>query len=331
VAPRVYMPNDIGCQDFGVRAVNERDEQEIETRLRAAFQARSELVTHQKLRPGVPPNAHTAAKQEKRRGWAFSLRAALVPVSVAAALVGGIFVGAKLPNHSGTEHGGIQAGSSGGTSAGLQSGPPATGTPAGQATVSSSPATAPTTSSGSPATASGPTGSPAEIAFAGLAFQPVDWQLVPLDATTACVLPKGHEAPDKSAALPCGVDSLLIDTDAPADGWPVGTANLKEGWWPKAADAAAGSTVPCPGTKATAKNSVKSSATLRTDPKYPLSGTGVADYREWTVACTDGSGVVPRLWQVKGTKTVAVSAVSANARYDADLLRIVASMHTVNS
>jgi len=49
--------------------VEQRDEQEIETRLRAAFLARSELVTHQTLRPGVPPNAHTAAKPTGRRGW----------------------------------------------------------------------------------------------------------------------------------------------------------------------------------------------------------------------------------------------------------------------
>jgi hypothetical protein len=322
--------------------VSERDEQEIETRLRAAFLARSELVTHQKLRPAIPPNAHTAgASGVGRRRWGFNWRIALVPVSVAAALVGGVFVGTKLPDdRSGASHTTVFSGSGSGTF-GTQA--PSNGASAAASASRGGQVGQPDQATSPPAglpsltpNASQPSAT-REITFAGLALRPADWQLTAIDDSSACLLPKGHDALDKSSVLPCGIDALLIQTNASAADWPIATANAKDGWWPKAgaapnatATAPTTTTVPCPAAKpSTAKNQnlVKSSASFRTDQAYPLAGTTTADFREWTVTCADGTGAVPRLWQIKGAKTVAITAVSVDARYDAALLQVVASMH----
>ena len=324
------MPEQRGCQDFGVRAVNEADEQEIETRLRAAFLARGELVTHQLLRPAVPPNEHTAgAKSAGRRRWTLNWRTALVPVSIAAALVGGVFVGMKLPDDKGGQA--YSTGSSGSAHTSANA-------PGSQA---STPDHAPNTQSADATqSAAQSTAQPGakEATFGGLAFQSAGWQLAPLDGASACLLPKAHDAPDKAAVLPCGVDALMIQTAASPDAWPLSTATGKEGWWPKAGSTPGGTNqgtapagaVPCPAAKPSAKNLVKSSTPFRADDKYPLAGSTTADFREWAVTCADGSGAVPRLWQIKGTQTIAVTAVSVNARYDGALLQIVASMHPAN-
>jgi hypothetical protein len=122
------------------------------------------------------------------------------------------------------------------------------------------------------------------------------------------------------------VDSITIRSGVGAADWPAAGAKTATGWWPDAAAAAgvAGvAGVPCP----TGSGAVKDSAVLRTDAAYPLSGTATAAYTEWMVSCADGTGAVPRLWLIgKGDKIVAVSAMSVDPRYDADVLRIVASM-----
>jgi hypothetical protein len=290
--------------------VNQQDEQEIETRLRAALLARSEQVTHQSLRPGVVPNAHTAnAAARARRGWNFSWRSFLVPVAVAAALTGGVFVGVKLPQHSSST-----------ATVSPGAGPGGQASPVFGASTSGTPAPSPTLDGANP-----------ESSFGGLQFQLAGWSMEPVGTSTAsvCLLPPKHAAPDAAAELPCGVDALMIKSDATTATWPVSGAKAKDGWWP-VSDAALAD-IPCPAIKPGAGTAqvgsvvVKNSDLLRNDAAYPLSGTATADYREWTVICTDGTGLRPMLWQTHGGKTV-VTAISASARNDADLLRIVASM-----
>jgi hypothetical protein len=289
--------------------LDERDEQEIETRLRAALLARTEMVSHASLRPGVPPNVHTAGLKSRERRWAFvsSWRQLMVPVSVAAALAGGIFVGAALPDGG---HGSASAAASGGST-----GPSAT---------PSSPTAAPSTAA---ATETGQSAG-AATTFGGLAFQAADWSLTTVDATSACLAPKGHVAPAAgSTALPCGVDALWIKAGATSATWPLSTVTEKSGWWPKTVTAV--TAIPCPSAAAataTASTTVATSALLRSTDKYPLSGTATAKYKEWTVSCTDGSGAVPRLWQIATTPPVVLTAVSVNPVDDAALLAIVASV-----
>lgn len=291
-----------------MRAVlDERDEQEIETRLRAALLARTEMVSHASLRPGVPPNAHTAGLKSRERRWGFvnSWRQLLVPVSVAAALAGGIFVGAALPD-DGSKGSSVSAAASGGS----------TGASATPTTAITS--AAPTT--GAP-TAGSPGGAVATT-FGGLSFQAADWSLTQVDASSACLAPKGHVAPAAGSALPCGVDALWIKTGATAATWPLSTAADKAGWWPKTVAVTA---IPCPGATAGTSATVATSALLRSTDKYPLAGTTTAKYKEWTVSCTDDSGAVPRLWQIASAPSVVLTAVSVNPSDDAELLAIVAS------
>ena len=234
--------------------MDQRDEQEIETRLRAALLARSEQITHQSLRPGVPPNKHTAAASAKVRRWGFDWRTVLVPIAVAAALGGGIFVGVKLP------HGG---------KASTAVGPAAGGAPTPSASQSQP--------LGNPQPQTSPP-PPAKVTFADLQFQLPDWTLTQLTATTACILPPKHAAPDATATLPCGVDALLVKTDATPDTWPVDSAKSADGWWPVTVSDAG--QIPCPtstgGTGSTAM--VKTSTLLRTTratrwPAVPRSTT----------------------------------------------------------
>lgn len=286
-----------------MRAVlDERDEQEIETRLRAALLARTEMVSHASLRPGVPPNAHTASlkKQSSRWGFVTSWRQLLIPVSVAAALAGGIFVGAALPDNSG--HGGAASAAAGG------------------------PTTVPSVSASVTASPSGPTSpaGPGPTTFGGLSFQTAGWALTPIDATSACLAPQGHAGPAAGATLPCGVDALWIKTGVTAGSWPLSTATDKAGWWPKTV--ASVTAIPCPGGSGASGVDVATSALLRSSDKYALAGTATAKYKEWTVSCSDGSGAVPRLWQVGTTEPVALTAVSVNPGDDGTLLAIVASM-----
>jgi hypothetical protein len=158
--------------------------------------------------------------------------------------------------------------------------------------------------------------------FGGLTFQTADWSLTPIDATSACLAPKGHLAPTAGAGLPCGVDALWIDATATTGSWPLSTATGKAGWWPKTV--ASVTAIPCPGGTSTVD--VATSALLRSSDKYTLAGTATAKYKEWTVSCADGSGVVPRLWQVGTAQPVALTAVSVNPSNDVTLLAIVASV-----
>lgn len=286
---------------FGVRAVlDERDEQEIEKRLRAALLARSEMVTHARLRPGVPPNAHTAGLKSRERRWGFAgnWRQLLIPVSVAAALAGGIFVGAALPDNSHS----------------------ATSSAAASGGASSLPTSAAPTAA---ATASSPAASPAAgvTSFAGLTFEAADWKLTALDSGSACLAPQGHVAPAAGAVLPCGVDALYIKTGAGAASWPLSTAGARAGWWPQTVTSV--TAIPCPG--AASSVDVATSNLLRSTDKYALGATATAKYKEWMVSCSDGSGVVPRLWVLGTTQPVALAAVSATPSDDVELLAIVAS------
>ena len=300
-----------------MRAVlDERDEQEIETRLRAALLARTELVSHASLRPGVPPNAHTAGLKARgsRRGFITSWRQLLVPVSVAAALAGGVFVGAALPDK---DHGsaGTAAAASGG-SAVHTTAAPSPSTPAGAASTTGTVTTTP---------AAGAT------SFGGLTFQAVDWTLTTVDASSACLAPKSHAAPAggasgaSGAGLPCGVDALWIKTGATPAAWPLSTATAKAGWWPVTVKTV--TAIPCPGAGTAASATVATSALLRSTDKYPLADSTSAKYKEWSVSCSDGSGAVPRLWQVGTNPPVVLTAVSVNPSDDATLLAIVASAH----
>lgn len=297
-----------------MRAVlDERDEQEIETRLRAALLARTELVSHASLRPGVPPNAHTAGLKARGgpRGFITSWRQLLVPVSVAAALAGGIFVGAALPD---SDHGsaGTAAAASGGTTG---------------HTTAPSPSTAASTAS---TLASTPASTPAAggTSFGGLTFQAADWTLTPVGDSSACLAPKSHTAlaaGSTGAGLPCGVDALYIKSGATSAAWPLSTATAKAGWWPATVKTV--TAIPCPGAGTAASATVATSALLRSTDKYPLADSTSAKYKEWTVSCSDGTGAVPRLWQVGTNPPVVITAVSVNPSDDATLLAIVASAH----
>lgn len=319
--------------------MEQREELEIETRLRAALAARSELVTHSTLRPGIPPNEHTAGLKAQHAGrW--SWRRFLVPVTVAAALGGGVFVGTQLSDKSGSQANGPAA-----------SGYPprvtsTTGAPSGQATQPGA--------QGLPAAPEGAVGA--------LRFVVADgWQVTALDAASACVAPKGSVAlggasgtpsgtqsatatgPAKSGALPCGLDALYLKSDAAADAWPRSTATKATGWWPKAVDAP--SEIVCPAGKHDASNHVTDSVSLRSSAKYVLGGgaaangaaagaPATAEYHEWAVTCDEGPGVRPMLWELlpaggaaSGGKTAVAAVVSSDPAYDTALLGMVGSLH----
>lgn len=297
--------------------MEERDELEIETRLRAALQARSELVTHSTLRPGIPPNEHTAGVRAKRDAW-WSWRRLWVPVTVAAALAGGVFAGAQLPSGSDKSQ----------TSAGAQ--------PSGAVTEQT------TTTGGTDGSTAPPSGQnatvPGTAATVGtVGFTLADgWQLTSFSSTTGCVTPKAHPAPAPVAAgtdaLPCGVDGLYLKADAKTTAWPLSTAKADTGWWP--GDAASASDIVCPTAKSGSTDMVKNSVLLRSSAKYELAGQTTADYHEWAVTCDSGPGVQPMLWKLNvasgapAPATYAVAAVvSADPQYDSALLGMVGSLH----
>jgi hypothetical protein len=303
--------------------VEERDELEIETRLRAALQARSELVTHSTLRPGIPPNEHTAGVRAQRDAW-WSWRRLWVPVTVAAALAGGVFVGAQLP--SGSDQGQTSAAS--GPTPNTVGG---TGTSAAEVSPSGS------TSSGSMSTGH-PTADSSPVTLNTVAFSVAGgWQLTNLDDTSACVTPKTRPAPPTAgdagakAALPCGVDALYLKIDATPDTWPLDAATKATGWWP--GDAASASDITCPAAKSGSSDMVKDSTVLRSSPKYALGGQTTAEYHEWAVTCDTGSGVQPMLWKINpigtaaGGKSTVAMVVSADPAYDSALLGMVGTLH----
>lgn len=297
-----------------MRAVEERDELEIETRLRAALQARSELVTHSTLRPGIPPNEHTAGVRAKRDAW-WSWRRMWVPVTVAAALAGGVFAGAQLPSGSGK--GTVSAGSSGGESS-VQGA--VTGTPTGSAPTPGLSAASGTASS-----------------VGTLDFTLADgWQLTKISGTAGCVTPTTSPAPNPAAAgtdtLPCGVDGLYLKSDATATSWPLSTATKDTGWWP--GEAASASAITCPAVKPGGSGMVKASMVLRSSAKYALAGQATAEYHEWAVTCDNGPGVQPMLWKLNAAPGAAAPAasgvaavVSSDPQYDSALLGMVGSLH----
>ncbi len=317
-----------------MRAVEERDELEIETRLRAALQARSELVTHSTLRPGIPPNEHTAGVRTGRGSW-WSWRRMWVPVTVAAALAGGVFVGAQLPSNSDkTEVGaGGQPGTAG--SEGSQS-----------------------------AKSDVQAGSPANVGT--VSFTLADgWQLTSISADAGCVTPKTRPVPASAGAagtLPCGVDALYVKTDAAPTAWPLSTASSGTGWWPTAVDSA--SDIVCPtgqpgtgsqsgsgssgsnsgGSNSGSGNKVKSSVLLRTSTDYALAASttatsttaspATAEYHEWAVTCTGGTGAQPMLWKLNAApgatppaQFAVATVVSVDPKYDTALLGMVGSLH----
>jgi hypothetical protein len=295
--------------------VDQRDEQEIETRLRAALMARSEQVTHQTLRPGVVPNSWTASAPAKaRRAWSFSWRGALIPAMVAAALAGGVFVGVKLPQHDSNSRSAVGPGAGGGSASELSPSPATS-------TVQGSPSSTPV----------------APLTLAGVRFQPLDWTVTKLTETKACVAPPQSRPADPSAMLPCGPDALMITSGlTPGSGsWPVDTAQDKTGWWP--VKNAVLSEIPCPSAKQAAAGTtpapavfVTTSVLLRHDDHYPLAGTAEAVYQDWSVTCGGtSSGFRPMLWELDGGK-IAVTALDVTVRNDRDLLGIVGSMQLAN-
>jgi hypothetical protein len=305
--------------------VEQRDELEIETRLRAALMARSELVTHSTLRPGVPPNEHTAGVRSKSAGL-WSWRRLLVPVTVAAALGGGVFVGVQLPHDKGVDHAG-----SGGSAASSQS-----------------PQSAPSYGAAAPSSQAAANRT-VESTVDTLRFTLADgWQVMAIDTTSACVTPKarvaatstgaGTGAGTGTATLPCGVDAIYLKSDAAPDAWPLSTATKATGWWPQ--DVASASAIACPAAKpgtgntGSAENTVRNSVALRTSAKYTLGAQTTAEYHEWAVTCTEGSGVRPMLWKLNpaggvaaGSKSAVAAVVSADPAYDSALLSMVGTLH----
>ncbi|WP_370371497.1 hypothetical protein [Catenulispora sp. GP43] len=293
--------------------MEERDELEIETRLRAALQARSELVTHSTLRPGIPPNEHTAGVRAKRDAW-WSWRRIWAPVTVAAALAGGVFVGAQLPSDSGK--GSVSAGSNPGSD------------------ISGQGSGAPTGSAPTPGL-SAASGTASNIGTLGFTLAD-GWQVTAISDTAGCVTPKTRPAPNPAAAgtdsLPCGVDGLYIKADAAPTAWPLSAATKDIGWWP--GQAASASAITCPAVKPGGSGMVKASMVLRSSAKYALAGQATAEYHEWAVTCDNGPGVQPMLWKLNAAPgataptTFGVAAVvSSDPEYDSALLGMVGSLH----
>jgi hypothetical protein len=297
--------------------VEEQDELEIETRLRAALQARSELVTHSTLRPGIPPNEHTAGLRSGRQSW-WSWRRLWVPVTVAAALAGGVFAGAQL--NSGSNNGQTTSAANG---FGNTTAPPSSGNGAGSTTPVQNAVTA---------------GAAQNVGTLSVTVAD-GWQLTPLTPTSGCVTlktrPAATPAADTSgaaAALPCGVDGLYLKSDATSAAWPLSTATSATGWWPGQTASASG--LACPAVQPVSGNQVKDSELLRSSTTYTLAAKTTADFHEWAVTCDTGSGVQPMLWKLHpaaGTPAptgYAVAAVvSADPEYDSALLGMVGSLH----
>ncbi|MEY9859052.1 hypothetical protein ABH935_004679 [Catenulispora sp. GAS73] len=294
--------------------MEQQDELEIETRLRAALQARSELVTHSTLRPGIPPNEHTAGVRARRESW-WSWRRMWVPVTVAAALAGGVFAGAQLPSSSSTTATGPASG--GGSSSG------------------------PVNGSTAPMQEASTAGTPQSIGTLSVTVTS-GWQFTSTSKTSACVTLSSRPAPapaTSAAALPCGVDALYLKTDATAATWPLSTAAKDTGWWPTAVSSA--SDIVCPAaTSGSSTDMVKASMLLRFSDKYELAAQpgqatpATAEYHEWAVTCDTGPGVQPMLWKLNAAPGAAAPAtftvatvVSANPQYDSALLGMVGSLH----
>lgn len=250
-----------------------------------------------------------------------------MPVTVAAALAGGVFAGAQL--HSGSGNGSVSPAASGGL--GSTSAPSATSTGVGPTTAQKGQAA----------------GSPQSVG--SVAFTLADgWQVTATSATSACVTLKTSPKPapagsGSNAALPCGVDGLFVKTDATTTVWPLSTATKDTGWWPASTSSASDLVCPVakPGSSGGSGSSdmVKASTLLRSTPKYPLADlTGqaspvTADYHEWAVVCDSGHGVQPMLWKLNAapgaasaTFTIA-TVVSADPQYDLALLGMVGSLH----
>lgn len=327
------------------RAVDQRDEREIETRLRAALTARGEQVTHQTLRPAAVPGTRAAESVSRSQataggaGWRgrnLSWRSFLVPAMVTAALAGGVFVGMAMPGRGSGGSPAITADSGVGASA--------VRTPAG---------TVPTPTPQATATAIG-----SGTVFDAVSFDPGTWKLTKVSDTVACVAPAAHAAPNPAAELPCGADALMIKTDATAGTWPLNSVQDKAGWWPvkgailgdiqspAALMPPPGITVPTTPTTptttttptaagvasaasaadASTASTVVTSATFRRDDAYLLKDGTKAGYEEWSVTLSDKTGLRPMLWRLPDGKTV-LTAVSASARDEPALLAIVQSVH----
>jgi hypothetical protein len=251
-----------------------------------------------------------------------------VPVTVAAALGGGVFVGAQLPSDS------DKTVSSGSQPGGEVSGLGTSNAPSGAST------------GGTPTSAQSPqaVGSPAKVGSVGFTLAD-GWQVTPTSTTSACVTLKTSPKPTpagsgSAAALPCGVDGLYLKTDAVPTAWPLSTATKDTGWWPAASSASDASDIVCPVAKPGSSDQVKDSVLLRSTAKYALADqTGqasplTADYHEWAVVCDSGLGVRPMLWKLNAAPGAATPAkftvatvVSADPQYDSALLGMVGSLH----
>ena len=315
-----------------MRAVEQRDELEIETRLRAALQARSELVTHSTLRPGIPPNEHTAGVRAKHDSW-WSWRRLWAPVTVAAALAGGVFVGAQLPSGSDKDQTSATSGTTPNAVGGLSTG---------ATEVSQAGTTAPG------GTSTGTSTTSAKVTLNTVAFDVAGgWQVTNLDDTDACVTPKTRLAPKPygtapgaggKSVMPCGVDALYVKIDATPNTWPLNAVTKATGWWQGTVDSA--TEILCPSAKSGSSDLVKESTVLRTSPKYPLGGENgtatqaTAEYHEWAVTCESGAGVQPMLWKLNAAgggatsgESVVAMVISADPQYDSALLGMVGTLH----
>ena len=295
--------NLIGCQHFGVRAVEQRDELEIETRLRAALQARSELVTHSTLRPGIPPNEHTAGVRARRE--------CLVVLAPA--------VGARDRRR----RAGRRRFRGCAAAVGLRQVPgqrrrisrPAAGGPCGS---TSAPSGTPTGATPTPGRDRQARGLPGERRLDRLHPRR---RLAGHRDLGDLGLRDAEDEPEADPgrlrlrrALPCGVDGLYVKTDAVHDRLAAehrdqghrlvaGLDVLRLG--PRSARAA----------KPGSSDMVKASMLLRSTAKYALAGryqTGqaspvTADYHEWAVACDSGHGVQPMLWKLNAAPGAAGS------------------------
>ena len=243
-----------------------------------------------------------------------------MPVTVAAALAGGVFAGAQLPSDSG--NGSAAPAASGGLGS--------TGAPS-----ATSAGAAPTTAQGVQAE-----GSPQSVG--SVSFTLADgWQVTATSATSTCVTLKTSPKPapaGSDAALPCGVDGLYVKTDAVTTAWPLSTATKDTGWWPASTSSA--SDLVCPTAKPGSSDMVKASMLLRSTAKYALADqTGqaspvTAEYHEWAVVCDSGHNVQPMLWKLNAAPGAAAPAtftiatvVSADPQYDSALLGMVRSLH----
>ncbi len=245
-----------------------------------------------------------------------------VPVTVAAALAGGVFVGAQLPSGSSSTNAGPTSGGS-----------PSTSAPANGSTT--------------PMQSESVAGTPESVGTLSLTVT-AGWQFTSTSKTSACVTLSSHPAPaaangaaTTAAALPCGVDALYLKADATAASWPLSTAAKDTGWWPTAVSSA--SDIVCPAAPSgSSTDMVKASMLLRSSDAYELAAQPgqtvatqpTAEYHEWAVTCDTGPGVQPMLWKLNAapgaaapTTFAVATVVSANPQYDSALLGMVGSLH----